>query len=135
MFVRFGSAGKLYTIFLYILINLYKLLILFLILVSQASDKLVSPKLGKPYDQWLDERISNFNRRNGLPIGDDLYVSHVNTEWLKQKLERRKAISGLSVQRPPREPLVQRTPSKPLNELRAIFTNTTSLKVQTNVDC
>lgn len=60
-------------------------------------------------------------RRSGMPIGDDLYVSHVNTTWLKDRLEKRKAAAAAAIQRPPREPLIQRTSSKPLKEIQSRF--------------
>lgn len=83
--------------------------------------------MGKPYDEWLDEQlkgdqlVDNFNRRSGMPMGDDLYVAHVNTSWLKDRLEKRRAAAAAAIHRPPREPLVQRTSSKPISELKALF--------------
>ena len=81
--------------------------------------------MGIPYDEWLEEQLSrpveSSVRRSGMPTGEDLYVSHVNTTWLKDRLEKRRAAAAAAIQRPPREPLVQRTPSKPLTELKSIF--------------
>lgn len=61
------------------------------------------------------------DRFASLPQGEDLYISHVDTNWLKEKLERRRAKDEATVVRPAREPLVQRTPSKPLHQLRTFF--------------
>ncbi|KAI2804361.1 hypothetical protein BLOT_003343 [Blomia tropicalis] len=94
---------------------------------KHAAEKFGKPELGKPYDEWLDEQlkgdqlVDNFNRRSGMPMGDDLYVAHVNTSWLKDRLEKRRAAAAAAIHRPPREPLVQRTSSKPISELKALF--------------
>ncbi|OTF77175.1 Calponin homology (CH) domain containing protein [Euroglyphus maynei] len=90
------------------------------------------PTLGKPYDEWLNEQMnyglniehigSNVRRRQGMPLGDDLLVSHVNTEWLKQRLNANVGKDRRRIRRPPRDPLVQRTPSVPFANLKAIFT-------------
>lgn len=82
--------------------------------------------LGQPYDLWLEEQLSTVrssstDRFASLPQGEDLYISHVDTNWLKEKLERRRAKDQATVVRPAREPLVQRTPSKPLEQLRTFF--------------
>lgn len=107
--------------------------------------------MGKPYDEWLSEKLyqnqinadsivrigsSNMYRRAGMPLGDDVLVSHVDTEWVKKRLDRRKEIDAKNIKRPPRDPLVQRTSSKPLAELKAIFNNTNNSNNhgQTNKD-
>lgn len=66
---------------------------------------------------------SNMYRRAGMPLGDDVLVSHVDTDWVKKRLDRRKEIDAKNIKRPPKDPLVQRTSSKPLAELKAIFSN------------
>ncbi|KAH9395334.1 hypothetical protein TYRP_020899 [Tyrophagus putrescentiae] len=92
---------------------------------KHAAEKFGKPELGTPYDEWLTSQLSGLTespvRRNGMPTGDDLHVSHVNTNWLKDRLERSKAKAAAAIHRPPKEPILQRTPSKPLSELKAML--------------
>ena len=103
----------------------------FLFQIAEKNDN--KPLLGKPYDEWLNEQIelneknieyfggsSNIRRRHGMPFGDDLLVSHVSTEFVKQRLNRN--VNKNRIRRSPRDPLVQRQPSIPLANLKAIFT-------------
>lgn len=103
----------------------------FLFQIAEKNDN--KPLLGKPYDEWLNEQIelneknieyfggsSNIRRRHGMPFGDDLLVSHVSTEFVKQRLNRN--VNKDRIRRSPKDPLVQRQPSIPLANLKAIFT-------------
>jgi len=102
---------------------------------KHAAEKYGKPELGKPYDEWLEEQLSgpveSTGRRSGMPVGDDLYVSHVNTAWLKERLDKRRVAAAAAIKRPPREPLVQRTASKPLSELKTAFVPTTVTPAKT----
>lgn len=66
-----------------------------------------------------------------MPTGDDLFVSHVNIGWLKDRLDRSKASAAAAIRRPPQEPILQRAPSKSLTELKAMLVNSGERPVKT----
>ncbi|KAI7688588.1 hypothetical protein SSS_07823, partial [Sarcoptes scabiei] len=86
--------------------------------------------LGEPYDRWLDKQLSQDNikrlnhnqfSRSGMPLGDDINVSHVDTNRLKEQLDLRLKKDAERIRKLPLDPKFQRTSPKSLQELRSLY--------------